>query len=62
MKTVQAHSLAFLSFIILVSVGVTSFSLAAVVLALSNLSDDHFLPVVTGKSQTALISYFIFLD
>ena len=45
MKTVQTHSLAFLSLIILASVGVTSFSAAAAVLPLSNLSDDHFLPV-----------------
>ena len=26
------------------------------------MSDDHLLPVVTGKYQTALMSYFIFLD
>lgn len=45
MKTVQTHSLSFLSFNTLVSVGVTSFSTAAAVLPLSNLSDDHFLPV-----------------
>ena len=55
-KTIQTLSLAFLSLIILASVGVTSLSTAA------NLSDDHFLLVVAGKSQTALMSYFIFLD